>query len=67
MTGFGDDRPKRPQHYRRRDWIGSAIRKKTALSILWPKGDGELSPNTCSGVKGGMKAETACGGGAIER
>jgi hypothetical protein len=30
MTVVGDLTPKRPQHYRRHDWIGSAIRKKMA-------------------------------------
>ena len=29
-AAFGDIEPKRPLHYRRRDWIGSAIRKKMA-------------------------------------
>jgi len=44
MSLLGDDQSKRSQHYRRRNWIGSAIRKKMAawaslaLSGRWGRG-----------------------------
>ncbi len=36
MSALGDIEPKCPQHYRRRDWIDPALRKKIATESSWP-------------------------------